>query len=153
MRSFRLILRENTMNSLVMIQPALLLGPQGPRQLIKALEMLNLRTDVSWGVYEEGSMETSTSQAQHHLDNQAFFFWDRFDRLRCKHTIPGLSFIAQMLQRQYSFDEGPPQPVLLDATSLKSGSLRCPSSFRCWGHPNDESNKTGRNWRLKCKNC
>lgn len=73
MRSFRLILRENTMNSLVMIQPALLLGPQGPRQLIKALEMLNLRTDVSWGVYEEGSMETSTSQAQHHLDNQAFF--------------------------------------------------------------------------------
>lgn len=47
MRSFRLILRENTMNSLVMIQPALLLGPQGPRQLIKALEMLNLRTDVS----------------------------------------------------------------------------------------------------------
>ena len=25
--------------------------------------------------------------------------------------------------RQYSFDEGPPQPVLLDATSLKPGSL------------------------------
>ena len=135
-RHLRLILRENTMNSLVMIQPALLPGPWGAEGMAR----------VSWWnklfIFDKWAFPIPSSRCGiWQISSECLFLlasnWYSpiFSDYWCTKSHFCFVFPHQgspcpvrwsnnfePAPRQYSFEEGPPQPVLLDATSLKCGT-------------------------------